>query len=584
MKLTEEQKKAVYHNDNLALVSCPGSGKTHTIIAKLLLCIDGVRTTTRIVGCITYMNSAVNEIQHRLSMHLGRDYEKQCTVETIHSFCLNNIFIQNHWRIKHFVNGFTILSPDDEIYQDLTRNIIRKHSLDGRAFANFEQISRGINNLPQYITSEAREDYWYFLDSNAYVDFDSLIFYSAQLIEKFPFISSGLSAKYAWLLVDEFQDTSEAQVKILKAIASYNRTTFFIVGDPHQSIMGFAGAKPKLMRDFSKEVSAKEDFCLSGNFRSSDYIVNLSNNLLSRTPSMQAVGDSKSYDFEPEWRHVSSIFEGLQDYFFPEIEARGFKLGDCAILGPNFFVLRDLARQLREYGIPIIGPGARPYRRSQHLIAPLAEEVCSHLISNKANTFKIIRWRMLDLIINCQMKAPPTFFSFNGDVALTKILRLAGILVDANPSAIAFLEKFANGVAKIMCEHELLSESNKDLLISSGESMVDDIQSHNNDMDINNFSVEDLGLLAGGNKSMRLLSLHRAKGREFDAVAIINAEDGRIPHHTVQIGSEEEAEGRRLFYVGITRARKLLMIFTDSNDWRDPSRFLYEIFPGGPIT
>ncbi len=584
MKLTEEQKKAVYHNDNLALVSCPGSGKTHTIVAKLLRCIDEVRITTRIVGCITYMNSAVNEIQHRVSMHLGRDYEEQCTVETIHSFCLNNMFLQNYWRIKHFVNGFTILSPDDEIYQDLIRNIIRKHSLNGRAFANFEQISRGINKLPQYITSNARRDYWYFLDSNAYVDFDSIIFYSAQLIEKFPFISSGLSAKYAWLLVDEFQDTSEAQVKILKAIASHNRTTFFIVGDPYQSIMGFAGAKPELMNEFSREVSAKNDACLSGNFRSSDYVVDLANKLLSRKPSMQAVGENKQCSFKPEWRHVSGVFNGLQDYFLPEIEARSFKLGKCAILGPNFFVLRDLARQLREYGIPIIGPGARPYRRSQHLIAPLAEEVCSHLISNKANSIKIIRWRILDLITNCQMKVPPTFFSFNGDVALTKVLRLTNILVQKNPLATSFLEGFAIGVSEIMCEHEFLSESSKDLLISSGKSIVQDIESHNDDLDINNFSVEDLGLLAGGENSLRLLTLHRAKGREFDAVAIINAEDGRIPHYPTDRGSEKEAEARRLFYVGITRAKKLLMIFTDSNDWRDPSRFLHEIFPGGPTT
>lgn len=341
-------------------------------------------------------------------------------------------------------------------------------------------------------------------------------------------------------------------------------------------------AIPELMKDFSKEVSAKEDFYLSGNFRSSDHIVNLSNSLLPRTPSMQAVGDNKSYDFEPQWRHISGVFNGLQDYFLPEIEARGFKLGECAVLGPNFFVLRNLARQLREYGIPIIGPGARPYRRSQHLIAPLAEEVCSHLISNKASDIKIIRWRMLDLIINCQMKVPSVFFSFSGDVALTKVLRLADILVNINSSAVVFLGKFAIGLAEIMCEHELLSESNKELLISSGESMVEDIRSHNDDIDVNNFSIEDIGLLAGGDKSLKLLTLHRAKGREFHAVAIIMAHERLIPYGSPSPDSEEENEARRLFYVGITRARKLLIIFTDSNDWRAPSRFLHEIFPNGP--
>ena len=205
-------------------------------------------------------------------------------------------------------------------------------------------------------------------------------------------------------------------------------------------------------------------------------------------------------------------------------------------------------------------------------------------MSNKANNIKIIRWRMLDLIINCQMRVPSTFFSFKGDVALTKVLRLTKILVEKKPLAISFLERFAFGVAEIMYEYEFLSESNKDLLISSGKSIVQDIKNHNRNIDINNFSVEDLGLLAGGDDSLRLLTLHRAKGREFDAVAIINAHDGFIPYGNPQPNSDEENEARRLFYVGITRAKKLLMIFTDSNDGRRPSRFLREIFPDGPNT
>lgn len=582
MKLTVDQKTAVCYDGNLSLVSCPGSGKTHTIVAKLLRCIESFRSTTRKIGCITYMNTAVNEIQHRLSMYLGRDFSDCCSVETIHSFCLNNIFIQNHWRISHFINGFEILTPDDERYQEIVSNIIRKHRLDRRAFENFEQISRGISELPQHITSAARNDYWLALDSNGYVDFDSIIYYSAVLTEKHPFISSGISAKYAWLLVDEFQDTSAAQVKILKAVASYKRTSFWIVGDPFQSIMGFAGAKPELMEGFSQDIIAKTDVFLSGNFRCSDHIVRLSNGLLPRNPLMQAVGRNKTYDFEPQWRHTSGIFNGIQDYFLPEIAARGFSLGECAILGPSFFTLRDLTRKLREFSVPVIGPGARPYKRSKHLIAPFAEEICSHLIVKKAKSIKILRWRMMELIINCQKKVHPSFYTFNGDLALAKCIRLAGILINKYPSAMLFLQAFATGLSEIMCEHELISEPSKSLVVSSGVALAEDIRSHNMDIDINNFSVEDLGLLAGGDKSLKLLTLHRSKGLEYDAVAIIMAHDGFIPYGNPLSGSNEEREARRLFYVGITRARKLLMIFTDSSNSRRPTRFLSEIFPNGP--
>lgn len=97
MKLNRQQKESIFHEGNMSLVSCPGSGKTHTIVTRLLRCMDEVRDTTRRIGCITYTKAAVNEIQHRLSLYLGRDeYEDKFDIGTIHSFCLNNIFRPNH--------------------------------------------------------------------------------------------------------------------------------------------------------------------------------------------------------------------------------------------------------------------------------------------------------------------------------------------------------------------------------------------------------------------------------------------------------------------------------------------------------
>lgn len=575
MRLTDEQKTAVFYDTNLALKSCPGSGKTHTIIAKLLRVIEGLKDTTRQVGCITYMNSAVDEICYRISMHLGRDYEENCTIETIHSFCLNNIFRQNHWRIKYFRTGYTILSPDDQIYKDQIKEIIRNYSLNSRAYEYFELISRRNTDLPPYISGEARNAYWHFLDSNGYVDFDSIIFYSAYLIEKYGFISSGLAAKYAWLLVDEFQDTSEFQVRIFTAIASHERTDFFLVGDPFQSIMGFAGGKPELMEVFGKSVSARNDLQLLGNFRSSSIIVDYANKLLPR--QMQATGENKDFNIEPEWRHVKSIFEGLQDFFLPEVQARNIPWGQCAILGPNFFVLRDVARNLREFSIPIIGPGARPYRRSLHLIAPLAENMGSYLISNEPTLIKPIRKKMYELIINCEGKLPLSIFSFNGDLALAKIIWAAKRLAGVTPSALIFMDHFSVIVADILLEYGFISRISSGLIKESGKTIIEDINNHNRDVDVNNFSIEDLSLLAGGN-SLRMLTVHKAKGREFDAVAMINVEEGKIPYGRPEVGSNAEAEAKRLFYVGITRARKLLKVFTV----QQPSRFLKELFPNGP--
>ncbi|MFC1636893.1 UvrD-helicase domain-containing protein [Planctomycetota bacterium] len=586
MKLTGQQQQAIFHQGNLSLVSCPGSGKTHTIVARLLRCVDEVKDTTRRIGCITYTRAAVNEIQYRLSHYLGCDeFEDKFDIGTIHSFCLNNILRPNHWRLDTFREGFEVLTPDDERCQNIVDGVINDHSLDRRASDNFELLFRGL--IPPYnITTSAAEDYWNRLDEENYVDFNGIIYYAAQLTQAYPFISAGLGSTFAWLLVDEFQDTSEYQVQILNAIASHGRTKFFIVGDPGQSIMSFAGGRPDLMDDFAYGISARGDLSLSGNFRSSDLIVSLAEDLQPRDPEMEAIGENKNYDFVPVWKHTDTLFSGLEDYFLPEIEGREIDWGECAILAPNFYVLCEIAPRLRDMGIPLIGPGARPYKKSSHLIAPLAEEICSYIEAGDSRMIRNLRRRLREIIENCESRWNPKLFTFNGDLAIAKIAAMARRLRDENPAIRSFLEDFASGCATFMIDHELLTSSSRDMIVDSATSMIDDIENHRgrSGIDVDNFSVSEMGLFAMGHRSIKLLTLHKAKGREFDAVAIVRAHDGLIPYGNPPSGSGEENEARRLMYVGITRARKVLMLFSDNSDSRGnrPSRFLWEIFPDGP--
>jgi len=580
MKLTSQQKEAIFHDGNLSLVSCPGSGKTHTIVARLLRCMDEVKKTTRRIACITYTNAAVNEIQYRLSRYIGRDeFEDKFDVGTIHSFCLHSIFRPNHWRLSDFREGFCVLTPDDEQYKEIIENIIIDNALDRRAFDQFELLFRG-RNPPYHITTKAAQDYWNCLDENNYIDFNGIIYYSAQLTASHSFIPAGLGAAFAWFLVDEFQDTSEYQVQILSSIASFNHTKFFIVGDPGQSIMSFAGGRPDLMDIFASEISARDDVSLSGNFRCSAPIVSLSESLQPRIPAVCAVGENKDYNFQPVWRHSTTPFSGLEDYFLPAVGARGIDWGECAILAPNFYILCAIAPRLRNMRIPLIGPGARPYRKSNHLIAPLVEVMCSYIEYSDPRMIRTIRRRTREIIENCESRWNPKLFTFNGDLAIARIAVLAKRLRDDNPLAKVFLKEFASGCASIMIDHELLVESSRKLLEDSSASMIEDIKNHSRTscFDVNNFSVSDMGLFARGDRSIKLLTLHRAKGREFDAVAVVRVQEGLVPYGNPRKGSAQEDEARRLLYVAITRARKILMIFTDSSDGRGPSRFLSEIF------
>ena len=276
------------------------------------------------------------------------------------------------------------------------------------------------------------------------------------------------------------------------------------------------------------------------------------------------------------------MISGLEDYFFPEVDARGIDWGECAILAPNFYILCEIAPLIRDMGIPLVGPGARPYKKSSHLIAPLTEEVCSYIESGDPRLIRNLRRRIREIVEICESRWNPKLLTFSADLSIAKIVTMAKKLRDENPAIRNFMEKFASGCADIMIDNQLLAESSRVLLQDSGSSILSDIKKHQSrsGIDIENFSVMDMGLFARGNRSLKLLTIHKAKGREFDAVAIVRAHEWLIPFGNPEKGSLEEAEARRLMYVGMTRARKLLMIFSDSNDARGnpPSRFLREIF------
>ncbi len=579
MKLTVEQRSAAHQDGHVALVSCPGSGKTRAIVAKMFRCLDEVQNSTRLVACITYTNAGVDEIRYRLSKGLGREeYENNFEVGTIHAFCLQHIFRPFHTRLEVFASGFEILPPEHDTYQECVRQIIGRYSLDSKAFEDFSLLQRE-GRLPYRIPTAAAHDFWDFLDSNRYVDFNGIIWYSSQIVHDIPFVASALSSKYAWILVDEFQDTSVFQTEILRRIHRYERTKFFIVGDPEQSIMGFAGARPDLMAEFTQEINAMNDISLTGNFRSSKHIIRLAERLIKRSPEMQSVGENRAYDEEPTWVSSNSLLEGVRDEFLPWVSNHGIEFGKCAILAPSIFQFFPIAPRLRNAGIPLIGPGARPYRRSNHLIAPVVEEVCSFVQHRQNRFLKVIRRRIHELIMNAEGKRENRLDLFEGDICLLEIIRLVEKLKEEAPHAIMFLRDFAEGISVLLQRRGFISSATAKLVTTSGLEIGEDICKHQREPRYyaENFGIEDLGLFGSSSNSIRLLTLHRAKGREFDAVAIIGVEDGLIPYGNPHPNSNAEVEARRLFYVGVTRARKLLMFITERNGRRSPSRFLREL-------
>ncbi|MEY9328302.1 superfamily I DNA/RNA helicase [Sinorhizobium fredii] len=361
------------------------------------------------------------------------------------------------------------------------------------------------------------------------------------------------------------------QVEILALISGDKRTRFLLVGDPCQSIFGFAGARPDLAEQFANRIAARTDKQLSGNFRSSPPIIAHANALYARTPPMTVVGCARKYTEQPVWQHGASAFTVITDYFLPALEALEIPVGDAAILAPTWYSLFPLGRRLREYGVSIVGPGARPYRRNRQF-APLAEQVCGYLMEPRPDAIAGIERTLFNTLLDVTGRPYFDIFSYRGRTIVFRFLQHAQQLHQVHMGGIAWLEAAAGAFAQVLIDEEYLSISDRDVFAVSVEEMKTDMR--NNKVDLANLAIDDLGIYASPNAALKLATLHNAKGREYMAVAMIDLHEGRIPFYQAR-SAEELEEAKRLFYVGVTRAQRFLLYVTDDSQARNgPTRFL----------
>lgn len=571
MKLTSEQLEAVSHDGNTLIIACPGSGKTTTLIRKLVQVGEAIKNTTRKVACITYTNAAVFEIEDRLRVLAAPWLQETCEVCTIHTFCLNEILRNYCWRIPAYQYGFKILPPNTEDYQQVVRNLIRDYQLSIDAADKFENLNfepDGTPIAPPEIGIKAARAFWRRLSEQQYMDFPSMLYQSYKLLAEHPSICRAMSSRFSWFLIDEFQDTSALQVEIFRLIASHERSNFFLVGDPHQSIFGFAGGRPDLMTSFASEIDTRT-FSLSNNFRSSKLIVQNAEELISRVPPMIAVGTNKDFIHGPRFLQVAGFEEGIEDYFLSAVQSLEIPYSECAVLAPTWFTLLPIARRFRALGVPIIGPGARPYKRI-HILSRLAEQVCAYISEPKINRLRKVQRELYLLLTELNGKANYEALYFEGAVTALNLIRTGERLSRKHEGALDWLQAVGIKFEEILIEDEWIFQNATGVLQDSSSQMQKEIQS-NIRGDAANLTVQEIGLFGVPEKSLKLLTMHRSKGHEFDAVALIDVHDHVIPHRRSQTPAGI-AEARRLLYVATTRPRKLLLYFTLHG--RVVSRFL----------
>ena len=578
MKLTVEQRDAVKHVGHSVITACPGSGKTRTIIAKVLKCVDELKGTPRKVACITYTNTAVHEIENRIRVNGGASDEGCYEVSTIHAFCQANILGKYHWMTETYKDGYAVLPSDHDSYARIVNEIGDRYGLTDYARSQFELLGRKPDGMPisGVIPVEAALAFWDELQNHGYIDFCNIIYHSYRIVHDNPSIAHNLSCRFSHILVDEFQDTSALQVKLLGLIHEVGHTIFFLVGDPEQSIYSFAGAERELMEAFSKSISATE-FILPANFRATQPLVDHAEQLIVRHPPMVSASTKPAFDPSVFHKHTQDSFAAMTDYFLPFLDANKISYGNAAVLAPNWFVLRPLGKQLREYGIPVVGPGARPYKR-KYLLGRIAEQVCAYLESSAPEI--LYRTEKELFMIASELTGRPSFqiFSYQGMRVVHRLIRKGESSRQVHEGAAEWLNAVAPAFEEILIEEGIIPADYTGCLAESRDEMLAEMEARR--IDVANMVLADLGILADPRKNLKLITMHGAKGREFEAVAIICAHDGLVPFHNQYnpVTTVGLSESRRLFYVAMTRAERALWIFSSHNNRAlPPTRFIGEI-------
>jgi DNA helicase II / ATP-dependent DNA helicase PcrA len=602
-KLNSAQKSAVTAGEGPVLVLAgPGSGKTRVLTQRIayLIGYEGVRPYQMLA--VTFTNKAAREMEHRVQQLLGEEMTRGLLLGTFHSTCAR-ILRREAERLPVSAD-FVIFDADDQ--QSVVKNAIRELNLNEKLYrpvAVHAAISRAKNELigPEDFPVVTYRDeavkriykrYQELIVASNGVDFDDLLLMTTNLLADHPDVREKYAQRFHHVLVDEFQDTNIAQYNLIKHLSSAHHN-LFVVGDPDQSIYRWRGADYRNVQRFEQDFPASQTILLEQNYRSKQTILDAAMSVIDRNPRRK-----RKQLFTDRGAGEKIVFyEALDDYaessFVVDtiaqlVASRQFEPGDCAVMYRTNAMSRLIEEAFLQARLPYRLVGAQRFygrREVKDMIAFL------RLVQNKDDDISLAR------VIN----VPARGIGDKTLLALHTAARAADVtpgdvLLDlARGSDSPFFAQFAGraalpladfggllsawrGIATTATVSELFDRVAQDI---NYKDHIDDgteegkerwenvVELHRladeyDDRTLSEFLenvalVSDQDTISEGNVPT-LLTLHAAKGLEFGVVFIVGLDDGILPHSRSFDEPEEMEEERRLFYVGITRAKDRLYI------------------------
>lgn len=613
--LNNEQKKAVLYNEGpLLILAGAGSGKTKVLTTKIAYLIEELNISPYEILAITFTNKAALEMKERVDKMIG-EQAKNIQISTFHSFGLK--ILRENYESLDYSNNFVIMDSDDSL--TIVKKILKSLNYDPKIY-NPKAIRNKISNCKnelifpkdyekyvasdhEKVISEVYHKYEEKLKQNNAVDFDDLLILPIILFRNYPSILQKYQQRYKYILIDEYQDTNEAQYILSKMIsAAYQNIC--VVGDADQAIYGFRGANYKNILNFEKDYPKALSIKLEQNYRSTKTILDAANcvikNNLKRKEknlwSTKGEGDKityyRAYDEKDESHYTAMEIKKLLN--------DDKSASDIAILYRTNAQSRVIEEELLKQNIPyrIVG-GFSFYQRKEikDLLAYLK------LIYNPKDDISFLRVintpkRGIGLksIENLTEKADSKGISLFEAIEEGKELKFKELITSLQKvqEKVTLTELIDKVLESTEMKKELVNEKSieSEIRLENLEEFKSITKAFEERMGLVSLEdflyevslVNDKDEYKDAKDKVSLMTIHSVKGLEYDYVFVLGLEEGIFPHLNSLMSSSETEEERRLCYVAITRAKEKLYLLNarrrvlfGKDSVNPPSRFLNEI-------
>ena len=626
--LNPKQKEAVLHTDGpLLILAGAGSGKTRVLTHRIAYLIDECGVNPWNIMAITFTNKAAGEMRERVDNLVGFGAES-IWVSTFHSSCVR--ILRRHIENLGYTTSFSIYDSDDQ--KTLMRQVFKTLDIDTKQFKErsvLAAISSAKDKLitPEEFllnaggdfrekkTGEIYKEYQKQLKKNNALDFDDLIVKTVELFQNNPQILDYYQERFRYIMVDEYQDTNMAQFKLVSLLASKYRN-LCVVGDDDQSIYRFRGADIQNILSFENTFPGTMVIKLEQNYRSTQNILDAANEVIRHNFGRK---DKTLWTANGEGDKI--LFKQFDtakdeaDFVVRQIRDSGYSYQDQAVLYRTNAQSRLLEERCIFYNVPyrLVG-GVNFYQRKE------IKDILAYLktIANGVDDLSVIR------IINVPKRgigattigrvtafASEHSMSFYDTLKEAKQIPGIGKAAEKISRFIAQMEAFRAMAyseeysMKDLIDHILEDTGYEEELQEEGEieaqtrlenieELINKAAAYEEDSEhptLDEFLeqvalVADIDNVDDTEDRVTLMTLHSAKGLEFPKVYLVGMEDGLFPG-MMSIMSDDKTEmeeERRLCYVGITRAKKELVLtaarqrmINGETRWSKPSRFINEI-------